>query len=59
MTDISLKKFIENYLLINDKNGNLVKFKPTKFQLDFIENIDNGLKPYLSNGRKNSEIIWK
>lgn len=59
MENITLKEFVENYLIINDKNGNFVKFKPTKFQLDFIENIEKGLKPYLFNSRKYSEIIWK
>lgn len=59
MKNITLKEFVENYLIVNDVNGNLVKFKPSKFQLDFIENIENGLKPYLSNSRKYSEIIWK
>lgn len=59
MESPTLKEFVENYLMVNDVNGNLVKFKPSKFQSDFIENIEKGLKPYLSNGRKNSEIIWK
>ena len=59
MKNITLKEFIENYLHIKDSNGNLVKFEQTKFQLDFIENIEKGLKPYLSNGRKYPEVIWK
>lgn len=59
MEIITLKEFVENYLTVNDKNGNLVKFKPNKFQSDFLENINKGLKPYLFNGRKYREVIWK
>lgn len=59
MESPTLKEFVENYLILKDKNGNSVKFKPTKFQLDFIENIEKGFKPYLFNSRKYSEIIWK